>query len=294
MRANPADVTTESTGLAPARLRVGDTEVARYVLDPALDVRHGPRPYLHPVRTLGGTVVTDALPADHVWHLGASLAVQDVNGANLWGGRTYVRDVGYTWRDDHGVIAHTGEVEQAPDRYAHDLQWRDQAGQVLLTERRRLAASAVAPDVWRLDLHSALTAPADREVRLGSPATNGRSDGAGYGGFFWRAAADGAATVFTADATGEETVNGSAAPWLALTGVGPGGGAYTLVVDGLGRDDRWFVRTATYPGICVAFAFDRPAVVPAGDTRHGHYRVWVADGTLDRDRATALVGSPAH
>ena len=81
---------------------VGGTEVAEYVLDPALDARHGPRPYLHPVRTLGGTVVTDALPADHVWHLGASLAVQDVNGSNLWGGRTYVRDVGYTWRDDHG------------------------------------------------------------------------------------------------------------------------------------------------------------------------------------------------
>ncbi|MGQ5261538.1 PmoA family protein [Micromonospora sp. ZYX-F-536] len=280
-----------TTRLEPARLLVDGTEVARYVLDPALDARHGPRPYLHPVRTLGGTVVTDALPADHVWHLGASLAVQDVNGANLWGGRTYVRDVGYTWRDDHGVIAHTGEVERTPGRYAHDLQWRDRAGAVLLTERRRLATSAVAPDTWRLDLHSALTAPADRAVHLGSPATNGRPGGAGYGGFFWRAVADGEPAVFTADDAGEDAVNGSASPWLALAGVGPGGGAYTLVVTGLGRGDRWFVRTAMYPGVCVAFAFDRPAVVPAGETRHGRYRVWVVDGTLDRDRAAALVAS---
>ncbi|MEV4120123.1 PmoA family protein [Micromonospora sp. NPDC049645] len=273
----------------PVRLSVGATGVAEYVLDPALDARHGPRPYLHPVRTLGGTVVTDALPADHVWHLGASLAVQDVDGNNLWGGRTYVRDVGYTWRDDHGVIAHLGEVRRSPGRYAHDLQWRDRAGGVLLTERRGLAASAVAPDVWRLDLDSVLTAPAGREVRLGSPATNGRPGGAGYGGFFWRAAAGGGAEVFTADATGEQTVNGSAAPWLALTGVGSGGGAYTLVFAGLGRGDRWFVRTSMYPGVCVAFAFERPAVVPAEGSRHGRYRVWVADGTLDRDRVAALV-----
>lgn len=271
------------------RLTVGATEVAGYVLDPALDARHGPRPYLHPVRTLGGTVVTDALPDDHVWHLGASLAVQDVNGSNLWGGRTYVRDVGYTWRDDHGVIAHTGEVERSPSRYAHDLQWRDRAGAVLLTERRWLTASVVAPHAWRLDVESVLVAPDDRAVRLGSPATNGRPGGAGYGGFFWRAVADGEPAVFTADAAGEQAVNGSAAPWLALTGSGPGGGAYTLVFAGLGHGDRWFVRTGMYPGVCVAFAFDRPAVVPAGGSRHGRYQVWVADGTLDRNEVTALV-----
>ncbi|MET8348428.1 MULTISPECIES: PmoA family protein [unclassified Micromonospora] len=280
-----------SAGHDPARLLVDGTEVARYVVDPALDARHGPRPYLHPVRTLGGTVVTDALPADHVWHLGASLAVQDVNGSNLWGGRTYVRDVGYTWRDDHGRIAHTGWSERAADRLEHRLEWRDPHGQVLLTERRRLAASMLAPEVWRLDLDTALTAPADREVCLGSPATNGRPGGAGYGGFFWRAAADGEPVVFTADAIAEEAVNGSAAPWVALTGTGPGGGAYTLVFAGLGPGDRWFVRTAMYPGVCVAFAFDRPAVVPAGGTRHGRYPVWVIDGTLDRDGAAALVGA---
>ncbi|WP_328824402.1 DUF6807 family protein [Verrucosispora sioxanthis] len=73
------------------QLSVDGTPVARYVLAPDLDARHGPRPYLHPVRTLAGTPVTDALPADHVWHLGASLAVQDVAGTNLWGGRTRAR-----------------------------------------------------------------------------------------------------------------------------------------------------------------------------------------------------------
>ncbi|WP_229401423.1 DUF6807 family protein [Micromonospora okii] len=131
-------------GSADPVLRVGGVEVARYVLAPDLDARHGPRPRLHPVRTLGGTTVTDALPADHVWHLGASLAVPDVAGTDLWGGRTYVRGTGYTWRDDHGRIAHTGWATRADDVLEHHLEWRDPAGGVLLTERRRLAAALAA------------------------------------------------------------------------------------------------------------------------------------------------------
>ncbi|MGW9194507.1 DUF6807 domain-containing protein [Micromonospora chersina] len=264
------------------RLVVAGAEVARYVVHPDLDARHGPRPYLHPVRTLAGTPVTDALPADHVWHLGASLAVQDVDGANLWGGRTYVRDAGYTWRDDHGVISHTGWRDRAADRLDHDLEWRDRAGRPLLRERRRLTATPAGPDAWWLGVDATLTAATGRDVHLGSPATNGRPGGAGYGGFFWRAVAAGEPRVFTEDAEGEETVNGAAAEWLAFTGVGPGGGAYTLVFTGLGPGDRWFVRTAGYPGVCVAYAFDRPAVVAAGRPRRNRHRVLVADGRWDR------------
>ncbi|MFG1841515.1 PmoA family protein [Micromonospora sp. NPDC049175] len=288
-----------STGREPARLWVGDTEVARYVVDPALDARHGPRPYLHPVRTLGGTVVTDALPADHVWHLGASLAVQDVNGSNLWGGRTYVRDVGYTWREDHGRIAHTRWSRRSADRLAHRLEWRDPRGAVLLTEDRRLSAvplTGAGPaeelSAWRLDVDYTLRAPDGQDVRLGSPATNGRPDGAGYGGFFWRAVSTGPASVFDASATGEEAVNGSAEPWVALVGTGPDGRAYTLVFGGLGDGDRWFTRTAMYPGVGVAFAFERPVTIAAGTTRRGRHAVVVADGALDRAAAALAATTP--
>ncbi|MEU4531817.1 PmoA family protein [Micromonospora ureilytica] len=279
-----------TTDQEPARLVVDETEVARYVLDPALDARHGPRPYLHPVRTLGGTVVTDALPADHVWHLGASLAVQDVNGSNLWGGRTYVRDVGYTWRDDHGRIAHTGWLERSADRVAHRLEWRDPQGAVLLTEDRRLTAVALTGDVsaWRLEVDYTLNARAGQDVRLGSPATNGRPGGAGYGGFFWRAVSAEPASVFSASATGEEAVNGCTEPWVALRGTGPDGWAYTLVFSGLGADDRWFTRTAMYPGVGVAFAFEQPVTIAAGTKRRGRHAVVVADGALDRATAAAL------
>ncbi|GAB3973315.1 hypothetical protein GCM10027615_36390 [Plantactinospora veratri] len=218
--------------LTGVRLRVRGETVARYVLDdPHVDLRWGRRPYLHPVRTLGGVVVTDTLPEDHRWHLGVSVAMQDVSGTNLWGGRTYVRDAGYTWLDDHGRIVHDGWLPDLPTPdadpegggaaggngldggpgeggpgdggFAERLRWLDPAGATLLTEERRVGATGLADrtDAWLLDFGYTLTAPADREIVLGSPATNGRPDGAGYGGFFWRVA-PGPNRAFTASAEG--------------------------------------------------------------------------------------------
>ena len=240
-------------------LTVGGAQVATYVTEPELDIRLGPRPYLHPVRTLGGTVVTDALCFDHPWHLGASLTVADVNGWNLWGGRTYVRDEGYVWLDDHGRIEHTGWL---PD--GEQLRWCDGAGRTLLTEQRQLSAAPAAGG-WELSFSYALTAPADQKVVLGSPATNGRTGGAGYGGFFWR--------LPPGKAVASEP-HGSAAPELTVTV----DDAYTLVFSGLEGTDRWFVRTDDYVGVCAALAFDEPLVIPAGGTLRRSLRVLITDG----------------
>lgn len=279
---------TDQRSADDPRLLVGDRVVARYVLDPDLDPRHGLRPYLHPVRTLAGTVVTDALPEDHVWHLGASLTVQDVNGTNLWGGRTYVRDTGYTWLADHGRISHDGWERRDPDQLAHRLRWCDRDGGLLLTEHRRLAVRALDDTGWVLDVEYTLTAPAGHDVTFGSPATNGRPGPTGYGGFFWRAVAATPPAVFTATAEGEEQVNGSAEPWVAMLAATAGGAAYTLLFSGLPEGDRWFVRSSMYPGVCAAFAFDEPRVIPAGTSRSGRHRIAVVDGHLDRDGLGAL------
>ncbi|SNT30683.1 Methane oxygenase PmoA [Asanoa hainanensis] len=267
-------------------LTVDGVAVASYVVEPKVDLIQGPRPYLHPVRTLRGTPVTDFAPDDHIWHLGVSIAMQDVDGTNLWGGRTYVRDRGYTWLDDHGEIAHTGWLhaddgarEELERCLGNTIEWRDKDGAVLLTEERRLRATK-ATHGWELAVDFTLSAT--KAVSLGSPATNGRPGGAGYGGFFWRAA-PGETHTFTADAEGEGEVNGSAAPWLALTGPGP----YTLVFRGLQGDDRWFVRTGIYPGVCAALAFDRPLLVTPEAPLSRRITVLVADGALTREQVTA-------
>lgn len=278
----------EYLGAPPVPLLVDGRVVAEYVAQPKLDPTHGPRPFLHPVRTLAGTVTTDVLPEDHRWHQGVSVAMQDVNGTNLWGGRTYVRDQGYTWRDDHGRIEHAGWVTAPePSRLAARLRWLDPAGATLIEEERTVTATPVDGRAWRLDVEYTLRNPGTGPVVLGSPATNGRPDGAGYGGFFWRAASDSTPTVFNADSDAEEAVNGSATEWVAFRGA-RSGSPYTLIFTGLGEGDRWFVRAAQYPGVCVAFAFAEPAVIAPGEGRACRHRVIVADGALTVADVAAL------
>ena len=257
--------------MSDRELRVAGVPVAHYVTAPDLDIRLGPRPYLHPVRTLGGTVVTDALPQDHPWHLGVSVAMQDVAGANLWGGRTYVRDQGYVWREDHGRIRHD-DWRPAPDGgFAESLLWCDGAGRALLREARSVTARA-ATCGWELSFRYGLSTAQPQPVVLGSPATNGRPGGAGYGGFFWRATA-GPAVAFVPSGGNP---HGSADPWLALTVAR----TYTLVFRGLAVGDRWFVRTDDYVGVCAALAFEQPLTVAPGAVVERDLRVLVADGAL--------------
>ncbi|MFS8479745.1 MAG: DUF6807 family protein [Micromonosporaceae bacterium] len=258
------------------QLHAGGQVVASYVVDPELPATLAPRPYLHPIRTLAGVVISDALPEDHPWHLGLSLGVQDVNGTNLWGGRTYVRGQGYTWRDDHGTITHEAFDLVAEDRFRERLAWRDPHGEVLLTEERTVSATLVSDTAWALELGWALTAPA--RVELGSPATNGRPDGAGYGGCFLRLARHGAPQIRAGApggptvGPGEDAVNGSAEPQLVWRADG-----YTLTCSGLGEGDRWFVRAGIYPGICAAWAFEEVRVIEAGQTWSGRFRVVIED-----------------
>jgi Methane oxygenase PmoA len=267
-----------------ALLRLDGRMVAEYVIRPEVDPTLSPRPYLHPVRTLGGIVVTDAQPADHPHHLGVSVAIQDVGGTNLWGGRTYVRDTGYTWRDDHGQIVHEGFDTQRDDLVVQRLRWCDPAGDVLLTEHRRIIARLAADrsGSWLLDLAYTLTAPAGRDVTLGSPVTNGRQEGAGYGGLFWRAPlAESPPRVFTASGDGEDAVNGSTEPWAAITT-----DHYGLVFTGLGDGDHWFVRAAGYPGVCAALAYRYPRVIAGGMSLTRRHTVAIVDGPLDRAAVT--------
>lgn len=273
----------------PATLYVGSTAVAQYVITPELDPTLVPRPYLHPVRTLAGTVVTGLLPDDHRWHLGASLAMPDVSGTNLWGGRSYVRDRGYVPLADHGTIEHAGWRHRADDLLEHDLVWRDREGGTLLVERRTLQATAAQPPAgaegsteggWTLTVATSLTNPGGKPVELRSPAVNGRGDGAGYGGFFWRLPPLEDAQITAGRFSDEHAINGSSEPSVTVSAL-IGGARARLVFSGLAESDRWFVRLTEYPGVGTALAFDRPLVIPQGATTNRRYRVLIRDGAPD-------------
>ncbi|MEU4625801.1 PmoA family protein [Actinoplanes sp. NPDC023801] len=258
-------------------LHVDSTPVATYAATPEVDIRLAPRPYLHPVRTLGGAVVTEEFPQDHPWHLGVSVTMQDVDGVNVWGGRTYVRDEGYVWRDDHGRVLSDGRTP-VPGGFTENLRWCDADGRLLLREQRSVTAGP-APHGWRLSFSYALSTPGEAEVTIGSPATNGRTGGAGYGGFFWRATS-GRAVAFTP--SGAEP-HGSTDPWLALTV----DDAYTLVFTGLSGADRWFARTGDYNGVCAALAYEDPLKIKPGTPLTRDITVLIADSRLSPEQITA-------
>ncbi len=105
------------------------------------------RPYVFPVRTMQGHVVTQAGPADHPHHLSIWIGHKDVNGSNFWAPETLgiypppkilVRDT-RTDISDQGVT------------FDQRIEWLDGAGGLVLRERRRtgvrLWAGHVAVDV---------------------------------------------------------------------------------------------------------------------------------------------------
>ncbi|WP_344129498.1 PmoA family protein [Saccharopolyspora halophila] len=264
-------------------LRVNDVAVVEHADGADLPEHLGPRPHLHPVRTLAGRVITDVHPEDHPWHLGLSVALQDVDGWNFWGGRTFVRDRGYVDLDDHGRIEHASFPVMRADGFEERLRWRSGAGEVLLDESRSVLARPVDSG-WELSLTTTLANATEREIALGSPATNGRT-GAGYGGMFWRLPPVAEPRVFAATAAGESEIHGSVSPWVAWTDRD-----YTLALTGTDtatRADPWFVRVDGYPGVGSQLAPVAPVRLGAGESLTRGLRALVADGVLDAERVAS-------
>lgn len=270
-------------------LRAGGTPVASYVTAGELPADVSPRPYLHPVRTLNGIVITELMPEDHRHHLGVSLAVPDLAGQNFWGGRTFVRGAGPTRLDNHGAQRHLDWLDSTPGQLVERLAWLAKDGRMLIDERRTLAARTVrSADCWALTFAFRLENVSGEPVEIRSPATNGRP-GAGYGGFFWRAPM-GPVRVFTAAAAnGEEEVHGRPARWLAMAGE-----HWTLVFvagDERTARDPWFVRAREYPGVGSSLAWDAPLVVPAGTAVQRTIITLVADGVRSADWAATAAAA---
>ncbi|MCP1415314.1 DUF6807 family protein [Paenarthrobacter sp. A20] len=282
---------TDSAGTS---LTINGTPVATLQDGTHIRGTSSPRPYVHPVRTLGGTVVTDHVPEDHVWHLGAGVALQDVDGINFWGGRTYTRDAGaYVWRKDHGRIV-TESAEHSDGHRREHLSWLGPDGTPVLREQREWRWAAVGNSAWKLTLDFTLESATGRTVLLGSPGSNGRPQG-GYGGFFWRLPNVGGATIWTPDARGEDAVHGTVAPWLAWSGTfdaGTSDAAHVTGDPGLGHPatlvflsspqapDPWFVRHSGYPGVGLSLAWDAPVSAEPERPVHRSVTVLVTDGFL--------------
>ena len=273
------------------RAEVAGVEVATYLDGRGTIPTSSPRPFLHPVRTRNGVVLTARHPADHDWHFGVGMAIPDVNGTSFWGGGSYVHGTGYVLLDNHGeILGETPDVRA--DQFTQRLNWVGSDGSVQLREQRSVSWAAIDELTWTLIFESNLQA--DRDVTLNSPGSKGRPGG-GYGGFFWRFPECVDVAVFTAEAEGEAEVHGRVAPWLAWSAefaAGPGqSGPATVVLtsaDAAAADEPWFVRVDSYPGIGSALAWDRPVSLPPMGVVTRRFHIAIADGRLAEAQAEAL------
>ncbi|MFD5010354.1 DUF6807 domain-containing protein [Streptomyces chartreusis] len=262
-----------------------------------------PKPYVHPLRTLAGDVVTDYRPNDHRWHKGLSLTASHLSGANLWGGNSYVHGQGYLELPERvGSMAHAGfdEVSSANGRVviAERLTWHPYGGELWADERRRIEVHDVEPESgsWALTWTTAVTNRRAEPLRFGSPTTAGR-EMAGYTGLFWRGPrAFQGGRITTPDGEGPGLM-GTQAPWLAYSGEHDGAdGHATLVFAHAPENDHagergahpahWFVRDDPFAGAAPSWAFHDELELAPGDTLTRRYRVVVADGVWERQEIT--------
>ena len=279
------------------------TEIFRYVYKPADAQLEAPRPYLHPVRTLGGDIVSRYRPDDHVWHKGISLSLPHVGSHNFWGGPTW-RDGEYTELPNVGSMVHgsfeTAEVTDGVARIGERLTWvPEDTSYAIFIEHRRIAATAWPSDkAWCLAFETELANVSGEDIVIGSPTTEGRPD-AGYGGLFWRGPESfTGGTVLTPDGPGGDEVMGRRGPWLGFvgqhsTGQHDGtGGASTLVFRDHPENPRhpvqWFVRSTPFACVGPAPFFDTEYVFGAGAWLTLRYDIVIADGALDVDECAAF------
>jgi hypothetical protein len=296
------------------RIWYGDQQLARYVYRPADAQLESPRPYWHPLHTLGGELVSLYRPHDHVWHKGIAWSLPNVGTENFWGGPTYLRDRGYVQLDNDGATVHREFVQLTAGAgsigVVERLAWVTQAGQTWFDEERRFTITLDA-GAWILAFATRFTNVSGAEVVIGSPTTQGR-DNAGYGGLFWRGPRSFTGGTVYAPATragepaqaaepapeaeppaqvppepgvvtGADELMGVRAPWLGFTGRhDETSRSSTLVfVDAPGNlsyPTQWFVRSGMFACVCPAPFFSTECPVADGQAVALRYAVVIADG----------------
>ncbi|GAA5200214.1 PmoA family protein [Microbacterium jejuense] len=274
---------------APDEVLVDDGGVTlfRYALAPDLPQREAPRPFLHPIRTRSGHVVSLNRPHDHVWHKGIAWSLPVVGTENFWGGSTYIRGRGYVRCDNNGAQRHrsleSATVEDDVVRIVHTLDWITQAGGLLFTEERTLTARLLDERAWLLTFETAMANVTDAVIPLGSPTTRGREN-AGYGGLFWRGPRSftGGAIVTPEGVGRGSELRGQRHPWMAFVGSHDEIDAESAVViadhpDNPRHPPQWFVRSEEFACLNPAPFFSEEYPLLPDETLRLRYGVVIAD-----------------
>ena len=280
-------------------------DLVTYVYAPDDVQLESPRPYFHPVSTLGGGLVTLLRPHDHVWHKGIAWSLPNVGPHNFWGGPNYVHCQGYVQLDNDGSMDHDcfTAIDVTPDRVqvTHELTWHAQpaaaeaVGAEIVHEVRGFGVTVPAKDAWVLTFSSAITNASGEPLDIGSPTTKGREN-AGYGGLFWRGPRSfTGGTILAPGYAGGEGIRGTRAEWMGFSGRHDqtGRDSSLVLVDDTANPHhppQWFIRNEWFAGVNPAPFFSEEVPFGVGETLTFRYAVVIADGAADPQRGEQLAG----
>ncbi len=295
----PLPITVTHTHGERIRVAAGGTELLAYVYAPDPAAFESRKPYVHPLRTLSGSLVSGYRPNDHRWHKGLQMTASHLSGQNFWGGNCYVHGEGYLVKPELvGSMRHDAfdSLEVADDRldFTEHLTWIENGGEEWADERRRVAVHSAdaASSSYVIDWSIHLTNIRGESLHFGSPTTHGR-EMAGYTGLHWRGPRDftgGQVLSPSGPSTDEEMMGQPASkhPWIGFVGEHDDVDAHSTLAFAHAPENaesvhgsHWFVRSEPTPTIAFSWAFFEEFTLPPGDSFSYRYRTLVADGAWE-------------
>jgi hypothetical protein len=178
------------------------------------------KPYLHPIHTTDGLLMTSFEPWDHVWHRGVWFSWKFLNGVNYWEERPDEQTFGRT------VFIGPESVVLTPDGAVirTRLQYLPPEGDAVLDEHREVRLSMPRPDGnFTIDWRQVFT-PTSGGVVLDRVPINQKTPWGGYAGIGWRASRTlGHFRALDSHGRRDRAVQHQRAAWADLSGTSDGG-----------------------------------------------------------------------
>lgn len=246
-----------------------------------LDYSSAPKPFIHPLATTGGHVLTNFQPSDHYWHRGLWFAIKFVNGENFW-------EEGDTGPHNTQRTVLPPTIEPTDDgsvKIVLHLEWTRHDGHVVMDEVRTIAFRSIDATTYTFDHESKIT-PREAVTLDRTPFTTW----GGYGGLCLRGTRNWTESkIHLSDGTATDRPTGIPGDWAMLTGKLDGDRglhATVAMLEHPGNDRRptpWYGASGIGLYLTPAPFFHAPLELASGRVLRLAYRLIVAERVLEAE-----------
>ncbi len=249
------------------------------------------KPFIHPLRSATGTVLTEMEPDDHPWHRGIWFSWKFLNGVNFWEEQEHAgEDAGTGF--GHTEFAGIDEVVWHPagTRVTTRYAYRVPTGAVVLSEQRTLQVMVQADGVCALDWSATFTA-GEQPIRFDRTVLAAETPWGGYAGLSFRASRMwGEVQGLDSEGRRDLAIKHQRARWVHMSGVDREGRRAGLAIFDHPENPRypsyWYYADENDP--ILHFAYMNPALLlrepldlASGAALQLRYRILVHDGPAD-------------